>query len=232
MQADPGIGRPDAPIGSLEWAQYVRLQSQLVIDDAIKRPASVKRYVDTLVKLRAWTMLNKPDGSYFATWEEFCAHPKPYGWGMPWAKLKRLIRAAQDVACKEEGEEEGTDDATARMIEALSRYYDATPDQTVHRVVREAVIDAAAVMIQAHASDRKDAAEDPLVRILDADGRARAYREARCRLSRTATSPDGPHGASIAEEARRTLAFLNGHPGALIFLDDAPRITAATKPKK
>ncbi len=32
--------------------------------------------------------MNKPDGSYFGSWEAFCAHPQPWGLGRPWEELR------------------------------------------------------------------------------------------------------------------------------------------------
>lgn len=89
--ADPGVGRDTAPVGSLEWAQRVRLHMQALVNDVDSRPESLSRYVDILNKHRAWTMLNKPDGSFFATFEEFCEHRQPWGLGRSWERLRPLL---------------------------------------------------------------------------------------------------------------------------------------------
>ena len=91
--ADPGIGRDTAPVGTTEWAQRVRLHMQALVNDVDTRPESLNRYVDILNKHRAWTMLNKPDGSFFATFEDFCEHKQPWGLGRSWEKLRPLLEA-------------------------------------------------------------------------------------------------------------------------------------------
>lgn len=93
-KADPGIGRDDAPIGSEQWAQAVRLHLQTAVKDLDWEPQRVKRYYALVAKHRAWTLMNKPDGSYFANWEEFCAHPQPWGLGKPWEEIRPFIEAA------------------------------------------------------------------------------------------------------------------------------------------
>lgn len=92
--ADPGIGRDDAPIGSEPWAQAVRLHLQAIIKRLHQDPEGVKSYYDIISKHRAWTLMNKPDGSYFATWEEFCAHRQPWGLGKPWEEIRPFLEAA------------------------------------------------------------------------------------------------------------------------------------------
>ncbi len=92
--ADPGIGRKAAPLGSVEWAQHVRLSLQPLVKQAVRYPREVDSYVRPMMEHRAWTLLNKMDGSTFTSWEEFCETPEPYGCGVPWAKLRALIADA------------------------------------------------------------------------------------------------------------------------------------------
>jgi len=54
----------------------------------------LKFYVDLVNKERAWTLMNKPDGSFFGSWEEFCEHRQPWGLGKPWDQLRPFIEAA------------------------------------------------------------------------------------------------------------------------------------------
>jgi hypothetical protein len=93
-KADPGIGRESAPIGSEAWAQRIRLSMQSLVNqmDAVTfEPKSLKRYVDIVLQHRAWTLLNKPDGTYFTDWEEFFAFRQPWGLGKPWAAIRPII---------------------------------------------------------------------------------------------------------------------------------------------
>jgi len=39
--------------------------------------------------------MNRPDGSYFATWEEFCEYKQPWGLGRPWEELRPFLEAAE-----------------------------------------------------------------------------------------------------------------------------------------
>ncbi|MCU0659002.1 MAG: hypothetical protein MUF64_28235 [Polyangiaceae bacterium] len=88
---DAGVGRAGAPIGTRDWADSLRLHSHGVVKRANEIPAEFKQLCDFLVKHRAWTLMNKPDGTFFATFEEFCAHRRPWGWGHPYEKLKRIL---------------------------------------------------------------------------------------------------------------------------------------------
>jgi hypothetical protein len=92
-KADPGIGQENAPIGSVAWAQNVRLSMQSLVNQVDFTPDSLRRYVDMVTKHRAWTLMNKPDGSFFATWDEFCEHRQPWGLGRPWEALRPHIEA-------------------------------------------------------------------------------------------------------------------------------------------
>jgi hypothetical protein len=94
LRAPAGVGKGAAPIGSREWADYVRLHSHAVVDDAIARPAQFKKIHDFIVTHRAWTLMNKPDGSFFTTIEEFSAHRRPWGWGRPYSGLRPFLAAA------------------------------------------------------------------------------------------------------------------------------------------
>lgn len=91
--ADPGIGREEDPIGSVGWAQRVRLSMQAIVNDVDTKPDALRRYVDMVTKMRAWTLMNKRDGSFFTTWEEFCEYKQPWGLGHPWADLRPYVEA-------------------------------------------------------------------------------------------------------------------------------------------
>lgn len=91
VNADPGIGRESAPVGTEAWAQRVRLHIQSTVADLPKGPESFARYYKTIKEHRAWTLLNRPDGSKFATWEEFCAHRQPWGLGKAWPEIKPFL---------------------------------------------------------------------------------------------------------------------------------------------
>lgn len=93
FQVPPGIGEEDAPFDSVEWAKSVRT-GLLGHSYALPKVAGhVADYLSMLRETGGWAQLNKPDGSTFATLEEFCAHRRPWGLGMSLADLERWTRA-------------------------------------------------------------------------------------------------------------------------------------------
>lgn len=94
FRADPGVGSEAAPIGSRGWAERVRLTMQSMVNDLPKTPERFCRYVDLIKEHRAWTLMNKPDHSFFKTFEEFCEYRQPYGLGKPFAEIRPYLEAA------------------------------------------------------------------------------------------------------------------------------------------
>lgn len=93
-------GRPGAPIGSREWADWVRTLMLTKIERLGQQDEDLVQYIDLLKKHRAWTLMNKPDGSFFMSIEEFCEHRRPYGLGTPWPKLRPFLVAGLAKAGK------------------------------------------------------------------------------------------------------------------------------------
>lgn len=91
--ADPGIGRDDAPIGSPDWALRIRLKMQAIVNAVEDKPDALRRYIELARRHRAWTMMHKKDGSFFATFEEFCETRQPWGLGRSWSELKPYVEA-------------------------------------------------------------------------------------------------------------------------------------------
>jgi len=121
-KADPGIGRESAPVGSRLWAERVRLDMQGVVGSIEKKPQAVKFYVDLVKKHQAWTLMNRPDGSFFKTFEEFCEHRSPWGLGRPWSELRLYIVAAF-------GGNEAAVEAMTTTAEAAPTHAEATAKQ-------------------------------------------------------------------------------------------------------
>lgn len=94
MRADPGTGDEEAPIGSVAWAQYVRLDCQSIVKDLPKVPARAHQIFALIKEHRAWTLMNRPDGSFFATFEEFCVAAQPWGLGTPFETVVPYLEAA------------------------------------------------------------------------------------------------------------------------------------------
>jgi hypothetical protein len=92
--SDPGGGIVNAPIGSEEWAQRVRLEMQAIVKDLPHTPERFARYKKLCDEHRIWVLLNKRDGSRFKSWEEFCEHPEPWGLGRPVDDVNRWLSVA------------------------------------------------------------------------------------------------------------------------------------------
>lgn len=91
MYSDPGVGNKAAPVGTVEWAQRVRLTLQSVVDSLAEQPDRFRRYYEIINEHRAWTLLNKEDGTFFRSFEEFCEHRKPWGLGKRWAEVEPYL---------------------------------------------------------------------------------------------------------------------------------------------
>lgn len=94
MRADPGIGNAAAPVGTVEWAQSVRLTMQGIVHNLPKAPERFRGYVELCKEHRAWRLMNKADGSVFATFEEYCEHKEPWGLGKSYDELRPFLEAA------------------------------------------------------------------------------------------------------------------------------------------
>lgn len=86
-------GKPGAPVGSREWADWFRTLLVSEVQQLGKQDAGLAGKFAFLKEHRAWTLMNKPDGSFFGTVEEFCAFRRPYGLGTPWETLKPYLVA-------------------------------------------------------------------------------------------------------------------------------------------
>ena len=53
----------------------------------------VKGYIDLITEHRAWTLMNKVDGSMFSSFEEFCETKEPYGLGRPPGEIRAYLEA-------------------------------------------------------------------------------------------------------------------------------------------
>jgi hypothetical protein len=93
LKADPGIGRESAPVGTRAWAERVRLHMQGLVSSVRTKPEALTWYIDLVKEHQAWTLMNKDDGSFFKTFEEFCEYRQPWGLGKPWPELKPFIVA-------------------------------------------------------------------------------------------------------------------------------------------
>jgi hypothetical protein len=83
FKTQPEVGDLSAPPGSRPWAEAVRLKTLTCISALKDTPESATQYLDAIVKHEAWRQMSKPDGSTFGSLEEFCAHRRPWGLGMP-----------------------------------------------------------------------------------------------------------------------------------------------------
>lgn len=86
-------GRSGAPVGTREWADFVRLKLVSQVEHLGEDDESFIGWIELLEEHRAWPLLTKRDGSTFRTIEEFCAYQRPWGLGTPWSKLRPYLAA-------------------------------------------------------------------------------------------------------------------------------------------
>jgi len=94
--SDPGGETLGAPIGSSVWAKRVRLELQSVVDDLPKPITRAAGYVRLIHDHRAWEIMNRRDGSMFASFDEFCTAARPWGLGIPPAKLAAYLALKEE----------------------------------------------------------------------------------------------------------------------------------------
>lgn len=90
---DPGTGSLTAPIGSEKWAQAIRLHLQGDLSRSKNPPKAVQSSIDSIRENEYWRVMNRSDGGYFESFDEFCSAAEPYGLGMPAAQVAHLIEA-------------------------------------------------------------------------------------------------------------------------------------------
>jgi hypothetical protein len=86
-------GRSGAPVGTREWADYVRLKLVSQVEHLGEDDESFIGWIELLEEHRAWPLLTKRDGSTFRAIEEFCAYQRPWGLGTSWSKLRPYLAA-------------------------------------------------------------------------------------------------------------------------------------------
>ena len=95
MISDPGIGKEDAPVGTTEWAQRWRLQLQSSVKNAVFDTKRISDIVAVGNKHRAWTLLNRKDGTLYRDWATFVSDPMPWGLGKNPKLFMELLQQSQ-----------------------------------------------------------------------------------------------------------------------------------------
>lgn len=88
-----GIGSKVAEVGTVAWAERVRLELMGCVKDIPSHVDRIRRYIDIFQSHRAWTLLRDRNGQPFDTFEAFCSTPQPFGLGMPWQSLRPYVEA-------------------------------------------------------------------------------------------------------------------------------------------
>jgi hypothetical protein len=88
-----GIGSKFAEVGTVAWAERVRLELMGCVKDIPSHVDRIRRYLDIFQSHRAWTLLRDRNGSPFDTFEVFCSTPQPFGLGMSWQALRPYVEA-------------------------------------------------------------------------------------------------------------------------------------------
>jgi len=76
---DPG--NLEAPPGTEPWATAMRLRIQNKLKERDDAEESLESARDAFIKHEGWRQLRDRRGRRFATWEQFCSAPKPFGLG-------------------------------------------------------------------------------------------------------------------------------------------------------
>jgi len=74
----------------------VRLELQSIVDDLPKPITRAAGYVRLIHDHRAWEIMNRRDGSMFASFDEFCTAARPWGLGIPPAKLAAYLALKEE----------------------------------------------------------------------------------------------------------------------------------------
>jgi hypothetical protein len=81
MQALDDIGNPNSPYGTREWCAAMRLQVQSRIDEAKARVSHIRFDLKSIRDEAHFVSLQDKAGEKFASWEDFCQYPRPWGLG-------------------------------------------------------------------------------------------------------------------------------------------------------
>lgn len=104
---DPAAVRPsDEPsksieIGSEAWALSWRANMQDILENIPGPFIKFSQYWDVGEEHEVWRLLNKPDGSYFQSFDEFCLAKEPWGLGAKpgevamWLEIGRVEEALE-----------------------------------------------------------------------------------------------------------------------------------------
>lgn len=76
---DPGIGKPNAKVGTKDWAERWRLNVQSISDGTEFNLGHMSGSILHGIKQRAWTLITDKTGKPFKDFREFISAAKPYG---------------------------------------------------------------------------------------------------------------------------------------------------------
>jgi len=88
---DPGLGDGRAEVGSEQWAKRVRSHMGILTAELPHAPRGIAGYMRLLRQHEGWRLLTDKRGQPFASLDEFCETPRPWGLGMKLADLERWI---------------------------------------------------------------------------------------------------------------------------------------------
>lgn len=78
---DPGVGDPEAPVGTEGWAQRWRLALQHHADGTETKTKRIMETIANGLQHRAWTLITDKHGKHFDDFRQFVSHHKPWGLG-------------------------------------------------------------------------------------------------------------------------------------------------------
>lgn len=80
---DAGSSSSRVEPGTEEWARRWRSAFLSMATGALLHPDRVRELMEGGLRERPWQSLSDPQGQSFASFEAFCASPRPYGLGLP-----------------------------------------------------------------------------------------------------------------------------------------------------
>ena len=86
------VGKPEAEPGSPEWAIYTRARIQELLGERESSIEHLSYAWDAMIKHEGWRHLYSHKKQPFASFENFCFEPKPWGLGYKREAIEQIIK--------------------------------------------------------------------------------------------------------------------------------------------
>src|ERR1035441_1776618 len=92
MRRELNIGSSGAPIGSLDWAKYIRTEIQVGLKNSDSDVKSLQGWIGLLQQYDGYKVLEDRTGRLFPSYAAFCTEKQPWGLGIDPAVLEQVVR--------------------------------------------------------------------------------------------------------------------------------------------